>query len=235
MIETSYIGAYWGPRREPVDACAARLATFMESLTEIDPLLASWFETGYSLKSARAKKVEPHPSVLRELLLAGQARRDGAARSVVNDLGFRIGLWNGNDTQVGLSATCGASPPTTAFGNRVVVNLPEAEGAAMSLYRRDTGFRLIQAVVAAWKPSWATWTNHRLRNAQQPKPGQVVVGWATYVPSQSPFPGGNLPPGVAVETLGTGVLITIRDDPVSVPESSALAVRDFLTRNSQDL
>jgi hypothetical protein len=232
MTETSYMGAYWGPRPAPVDACAERLAKFMESLSDIDPLLASWFETGYSLRSARAKKVEPQAGALRELLLASRARRDGAARSVMNDLGFRIGLWNGNDTQVGLSATCGASPPTTAFGNRVVVNLPEAEGPALSLYQPRTGLAILKAIIAAWEPSWATWTSDRLRNAQQPKPGQVVVGWATYVPSPSPFPGGNLPLGVAGETLGTGVLITIGDDPVSVPESSVLAVRDFLTSAS---
>jgi hypothetical protein len=228
MTEPSYIGAYWGPRPAPVDACAARLATFMESLSEIDPLLASWYETGYSLKSARAKKVEPHPSVLRELLLAGQARRDDPARSVMSDLGFRIGLWNGNDTQIRLSTTCGAAPSVPGILNAVVVGLPEAEGLALSLYRPTTGLAILKAIVAVWEPSWATWTNHRLRNEQQPKPGQVVLGWATYVASPSPFPGGNVPPGVAVETLGTGALITIGDDPVSVPEASVLAVRGLL-------
>ena len=230
MTEPSYIGAYWGPRPAPVDACAARLATFMESLSEIDPLLASWYETGYSLKSARAKKVEPHPRVLRELLLAGQARRDDPARTAMSDLGFRIGLWNGNDTQIRLSTTCGAAPSVPGILNAVVVGLPEAEGPALSLYRPMTGLAILKSIVAVWEPSWVTWTNHRLRNAQQPKPGQVVAGWATYVasPSPSPFPGGNLPPGVAVETLGTGVLITIGDDPVSVPESSVLAVRGLL-------
>ena len=228
MIETSYIGAYWGSRREPVDACAERLAKFMESLGDIDPLLASWFETGYSLRSARAKKVEPQAGALRELLLASRARRDGTARSVMNDLGFRIGLWNGNDTQIRLSTTCGAAPSVPGIPNAVVVGLPEAEGPALSLYQPRTGLAILKAIVAVWEPSWATWTNHRLRNAQQPKPGQVVVGWATYVQLPSPFPGGNLPPGVAVETLGTGVLITIGDNPVSVPEASVLAVRGLL-------
>jgi hypothetical protein len=232
MTETTYIRAYCGPRPEPVDACAGRLAKFMESLSEIDPLLASWFETGYSLKSARARKVEPRPRVLRELLLAGQARRDDPARSVMSDLGFRIGLWNGNDTQVGLSTICGAAPSVPGILNAVVVDLPEAEGPALSLYQPRTGLAILKAIIAAWEPSWATWTSDRLRNAQQPKPGQVVVGWATYLASRPPVRGSNLPPEAVVEPFGAGVLITIGDDPASAPESSILAVRDFLTSAS---
>jgi hypothetical protein len=52
MAEAFYVGAYRGPRGEPVEDCARRLSIFLSALAEVDPLLASWFKTGGSRKAA---------------------------------------------------------------------------------------------------------------------------------------------------------------------------------------
>jgi hypothetical protein len=228
MAEAFYIGAYWGSRPEPVGSCADRAAAFLASLSTIDPLLASWFEKGTKGKPASAS-VQPSAEVLQRLLLAGRALRDDAARSVMSDLGFLVGLWNGEDVQVGITVRCGAAPPTEAVGNSVAIQLPEAEGAGMALYRRDAALGLMRAVVSSWEPSSATFTSHRLRNAQGAKPGGLVVGWATYLAAPYRLRIDRLPAGASAEPAGTGgTLITLGDSPTSVSEQLVMAVHDSL-------
>jgi hypothetical protein len=223
LVEAFYVGGYWGARREPVGACASRLEGFLRLLAGAHPLLDSWFLKGDSGRSAVMRRRELGQE-LRGLLLAGQARRDDD-RSVMDELGFRVGLWSGDDAPSGLMVTCGASPRTSAFGNAVVLNLPLAEGAALSLYRGNVAHLVMAAMVSSWEPSWATFTSHRLRKAQNAEPREVVVGWMTYLGSGRTVATACLPRDVTVETMGDGRLITIGDDPVAVTESAVTAVR----------
>jgi hypothetical protein len=86
MAETFYAGAYWGHRAESVDACADRLAHFLTGLAQASPVLGSWFKAASSRKAALKRPVEPSAAALRELLLAGRARRDDQDRSVMSEL-----------------------------------------------------------------------------------------------------------------------------------------------------
>lgn len=231
MAETFYVGAYWGPRAEPVDACAERLAGFLTDLAQISPLLGSWFKTASSRKAALKRPIEPTTEQLRALLQAGQARRDDDARSVMSELGFAADLWNGQDILVGLRVRCGAPAAIQGMtSNTLVMQLPAAEGDAVTLYQRQVALAVIRAVVTAWQPSWSTWTSHRLRKVQEPQPGEVVAGWATYVADPKGVLAERLPAGATIEPHGTGLLLVAEGDADSVSESTVSAMRTALGR-----
>jgi hypothetical protein len=231
MAEAFYVGAYWGPRGEPVEDCARRLSIFLSALAEVDPLLASWFKTGGSRKVALQRQIDPTADSLRELLLSGQARRDDASRSVMAELGYSADMWNGQSVQVGLRVRCGSPVAVPGVAsNTLALQLPVAEGDALALYRRQVALAVTRSVVMSWAPSWCTWTSHRLRKAQEPQPGEVVVGWATYVANQDGVLVDQLPSGVAAESLDGGLLLVADGDADSASEATVSTVRTALGR-----
>jgi hypothetical protein len=229
VAEASYIGAYWGPREEPVQDCATRLSSMLKALGAVDPSLASWFRTGASRKAALADGIDPSVEALQDLLLKGRTHRDDAGRSIMSELGFTASIWNGQKVQIGISVRCGVSAPVPGLAsNSLTVQLPVAQGEAMTLYRRDTALAVVRAVVTAWRPSWCTWTSHRLRKAQVAQPGEVVVGWATYVADPTGVRTDRLPAGVTAESLDPGVLLTAGDAADVVSEVTVSALRGVL-------
>jgi hypothetical protein len=161
------------------------------------------------------------------LLRAGENRRD-VDSSPISELGFSTGLWNGDfDRPVGLSNKCGAW--SSAVPNSFVLNLPPALGTTTGLYEPETARGMLEAVVDAWEPKWATWTSHSLREAQGAQIGVPVLGWATYLSSRMGIPAEDIPQGVEIEPFRPGVLVTIGESPSQVDESALLAGRAFLS------
>jgi len=204
----------------------------LHALAEVDPLLEAWFRTGASRKGALVGVVDPSVETLLDLLLKGRARRDDAARSLMPELGFSVSIWNGQKAQVGVSVRCGSSADIPGLtSNSLAIQLPEAEGEATALYRRETALAVLRTVIAAWQPSWCTWTNHRLRKAQDAQPGEVVVGWATYMADRLGVRAGRVSSSVTVESQGAGVLFIAAGDADDVSATTVLAVRDALGKN----
>ncbi|MGH8884623.1 MAG: Imm52 family immunity protein [Egibacteraceae bacterium] len=219
-----YLGAYWGPRSEPVQVCARRLTRCLESLGTVSEILGSWYLTGHTLQAAQRYPVAIEASALVDVLLAGQNRRD-ADKSVITELGYSASVWNGNaKAPAGVRVTCGAY--TTAPGlvsNTFVLDLP-APDQASALYEPVLARKLMQAVVDAWEPDWAVLVSDSLRDAQQPRPRQPVIGWMTYLSScQGTFP--TLPNGVLAESMGKGTLILFDERPcvLTAPKVQELA------------
>src|SRR4051794_30187502 len=125
MLETYYIGAYWGARRESADACAHRTQHFLECLAACDPLFLHWFKLGQSRKEALQHEIKPDQETLQKALLAGKNRTD--RDQVLEDLGFRLGLWTGGNDEgsAGLSIHCGCY--SSRVGNSCVIELPEED------------------------------------------------------------------------------------------------------------
>lgn len=230
-MEPYYLGAYWGPRGESADECAERLSLLLASLGNVDPRLTSWFKTGGSRKAALKRQVDPSIQALRELLLAGRPRRDDEIRSVMSDLGFRVGLWNGQEVEVGLSVRCG-SPAAIAgmTSNTLTMQFPPAEGEAATLYRREVALAVVRAVVAAFEPAWCTWTSDVLRSVQCAQPNEIVIGWATYIANPKGVRTDRLPAGTTAESLGAGLLLQAEGDADSASEGTVLALREALGR-----
>jgi Immunity protein 52 len=228
MTDSFLVGAYWGPRVELLDECTERFMKFMTSLAGIEPLLATWCEPGKTRKEALAATINIADDTLRDLLFDGRHKSDDNARTVREQLGFHVSLWNGQETEVGLSIACGGWSPQV--GNHALIELPSStDPVAANLYEPETSLALVRATVSAWAPSKATWISHELREAQGVVTGGLVVGWVTYLAaSRLAKAAGSLPASVRTEPLGDGLLIIIGDDPTSVPLALVMDVRAAL-------
>jgi hypothetical protein len=228
MIESFYIGGYWGARPESIEECVDRLQAFSQSLARVDPLLASWFEKGRSRESALQSEVNFRTEQLWDLLLSGRNRDDAGGR-VIQNLGFSVDLWNGAESAVSLSVHCGAWSSTGGPSNSLFLELPEVgDLSAARLYQPATALLAIRAVVDAWAPSYVTWVNYPIVQAQHPKAGEIAVGWATYLADERIDRSGPLPTDVQTESMGDGVVIIVGDNPTAVPLDSIMAVRQAL-------
>ncbi len=175
--DSVYAGAYWPARPESLEACTARLVASLGKLADIDDLLASWFFKGWRRASAQ-RPFKGDPESVLQALAAGRNRRDGDG-SVIEELGFSLGIWNGDDADpVALSIRCGMSSPRVP--NAVVLKLPARSARSANLHSRAGTTELLRALVQAWNPDWATVTSASLREAQGEGALSPVLGWLTY-------------------------------------------------------
>jgi hypothetical protein len=234
MMDTYYLGAYWGVRREDVEACARRAEFFFALLARCDPTLRQWYRSG------RVTRRSPLPQVrtddvenLKEHLLRGRHRAD-LDKSVLEEMGFSLHVWNqhpdANSTRV--SIDCGAY---ARFTSNVCLIDPPSEGEAsermLSLPMME---QLMSCVVTAWDPDWATVTNYEYLKALAKGREEVRMGWLMYFAKRW----GTVPPlpaPVRIEPVGAlGTLIVLSPERLSVtnPEHLALGrrIRELLDR-----
>lgn len=196
----------------------------------VDELVAAWFLTARQKSAANVPFRVDTRSVMSELL-GGRNRRD-ADGSVIDDLGYRLSLWNGDDSAaVGLSIKCGMSNSTPGLSNAVVINLPPRSQRCGYLYSRAGAAALLEVVVEAWAPDWATVTSNSLREAQGPLVGgRPVLGWMTYFSDRR----GDVPelpkPFDVSVVAGSGSIVTTGEEPPgpSVLEDLRLALGSIL-------
>ncbi len=203
MIESYYLGAYWGIRKESVEECAQRLAGFLMCLAECDPCFLHWFKKGKSRKEALTHKINPDVASLQILLLAGRHRTD-IGHKVIEDLGFLVGLWNGASTDTesaGLTVTCGSYAPRPGV-NSCVINLPYGKTMTERLLRVPVLKAVMECVVSAWDPDWSVITSRQYQDKVPLPPSNAPrMGWLLYLSSRR----GEVPPlpsSTTVERLG---------------------------------
>ena len=218
-----YAGAYWGPRRETLDACAERADAFMEGLRSLDPALATWYKLGRSRRDALRHQVLIEHDVLRKLLESGRNRRD-FDRTVIEELGYSMFLWNGQEPSIGLHIGCGVSSPYVT--NVVVIDLPRSDEDLGKLASAETARNLMRLLVQCWDPEWSTLSSHDWREEQEVQAGEAVLGWMTYIRwVTEPL---DLPPRVAVEHLGPGSLVIAAPELAMVSGRQLTAIRQAL-------
>ncbi|GAA2183124.1 hypothetical protein GCM10009785_25330 [Brooklawnia cerclae] len=106
---------------------------------------------------------------------------------------------------------------------------PNEDGEhADRLYRPETASTIIQAVVLAWEPDWATWVTPTMRNNQGRQPGELVVGWFTYIRGVTVT---SLPAGAA-RRFADGTLIQAAPEFADVTADTVVATRDALRSQS---
>jgi hypothetical protein len=209
MEEPFYLGAYWGARQEPVDVCAQRLADCLVRLEQCDAALAGW-STKQHRRGDSVQFDGADLDVLRGLLVAGTNHRD-ADGSSIDELGFSVGLWNGDgERPIGLSITCGAWTTTAGVMNSVVLDLPPwSRTRHERLFEIDTARCVISAVVESWRPNWATLTSYELADALDAPPRVPSVGWFTFLAEGRPIP--DTLPLARREDVSGGVLLISAD------------------------
>jgi Immunity protein 52 len=226
--DSAYIGAYWSARRESASACARRLETCLSELALVHPSLKGWRPTGPEKQAAIAARVVHSADDFQLLLAAGAHRRDTDGTEMP-ELGFTLGLWNGEPNQsAGITVSCGAwhEQITNAF----VLKLPRAD-QAKELYELSKARAALDVVVAAWEPDWASMTSNRLRAAREWAPGKPVVGWLTYLSSERNVPN-SLPLADLLPGLHGGKVIGLSVAWEEATPQTVLAVAEALERPS---
>ena len=213
MIENYYVGAYWGSRAESLPQCARGVAQLLCDLRKADEVFARWFEKGRSRQDALRREVRPDAEALEKLLDRGRHRRDD--RSVIERLGFHIGVWNGrtDDDAISLGVHCGRSAPARAWiPNSCVIELPVAGAAAERLLRVPVLTAVMQSIVTALEPDWGVVTSGAFRNLTVTPAGIPTVGWLTYLSNRyGPIPAVPVP-SRTVSIDGNGSLIVTTDE-----------------------
>jgi Immunity protein 52 len=209
-----YAGGYWPARKEPVEACAARAERFLHGLAGIDSRLSAWFQRGR--RPYPLEPIDVTAAGLVELFNAGRNRYDSDG-SVIEELGYRIGAWNGDpDDTVSLSIHCGSFEPNPRISNSVVVELPRRCAAADRPTRQQAALDLMRLIAETWEPDWATLVSDELREAQGPRQRRPVLGWLTFLSGDR----GAVPPLEApfrVEPFAGGSIVAVGDGPPEDP------------------
>jgi hypothetical protein len=153
MSSIDTVGVYWGPRKETASACAARLERYLSRLSEINPAFAQWFLKGGSKKET-IKPIVTNDVELTKLVASGANRRDIGGDAIEN-LGFRVGLWDGIRDQdaISLNVKCGLFANNPNMGNSVVLGLP-SDLALAGIADEQVLDRILLIGVEVWGGDW---------------------------------------------------------------------------------
>ena len=235
MIETYYVGAYWGARRESAEACAQRALVFFQAMAGCDDSFGRWFGPPRSRKQAPPAISWDIPT-LREMFTQGSTRND--AGNVIEDLGFHVsldnGMWPGTRQRefAALRMICGGWAEHVP--NSCVLNLPSAGASMERIVQGPMLEKIMRAMILAWEPAWGVVnsSSHLLLD-NSPSPGPDA-GWMMYLSHQwGALPA--LPAPVRVDRVeDKGTLLVLTEDrfTASNPEHVALAthVRETLSQ-----
>ena len=217
-----FIGAYWGPRQESVGQCADRLMVCFELLRDCDEVLSRWFEKGKSPREALGQPVDllSHEKTL-QLLESGRRKRE-LDRTTIEDLGYRVSLWNGQAStkSANVSICCGIHAENPHLLNSVVFDLPED---LTGLPDRDQCMKILRIFVDTWEPDWAGVISRASRNARPCNPALPFVDWMFYI-NRVGFDRGKLPAAAtAFEIERKGTVVVVQDRPINPASQIDLA------------
>jgi len=118
------LSVFWGPKSCEILDCGQAFAESLRAVAEYFPSLDAWFEKG-SPKPDLTKRVSPDDLArICELLKSGQNRND-CDGGVIHELGYRVGLWNGNRSSGStVSVQCGATSTVVGIKNSFVLETP---------------------------------------------------------------------------------------------------------------
>jgi hypothetical protein len=171
---------------------------------------------------------------LEQLLLRGRNRAT-SNRSVVEELGFGLHVWN-ESREAGLTTldiSCGGY--TEWVSNVCLLSPPSRGEASERLLTVPVLAQVMECMATAWDPDWGVVaSDNALDLIPQTDEWAVRVGWLTYFARRL----GTVPPLPApvsikpVGALGTLVILTPERFTVSNPEHIAqgLRVRELLNR-----
>jgi hypothetical protein len=155
-IESYSLRAFWGARSESVAECAEHLLEYVLCLGQWDESCRTWYKTADSLEEALQQRVMLDQASLEQVLLSGRHYTDFERRPM-EELGYRVNIWNGRDPEKGdqagisMGVTCGCY--SRFVPNQCEVTLPyQGTGAARVLHVSYLQ-ELMQCVAHAWKPA----------------------------------------------------------------------------------
>jgi hypothetical protein len=214
MSMSFFLGAYWPARCESIEQCADRLQGCFAGLSICDPVLATWYELGQSRKQALQKRADAGSrDYLIAMLNSGRNRRD-IGKTVIEELGFHIGVWNGgaDGKESGLGITCGQYSTAPGLGSNCVnLDLPERLG---DLERAEHMARVLEVVAESWEPDWAGVMSGAAMDARDFTARKPFVDWMLYLSNGLVFPIPELLRPAKVQHVGKiGSIIVVQPEP----------------------
>ena len=211
------LGAYWNARPAPLEKCVDDAQRFFERLTRVDPLFGRWVERGSSRQEALQKSVDlSDKQCLADLLRKGRSRRD-IGHEVMQDLGFRLGLWNGADheeAQASIHVHCGSG--SQHVGNNVLIHLPQEPGSPWI----ENAPQLLALVADTWRPRWAGIISKKALRKRPLNADCPYVDWMVYVPRSIDSIG----PPARLERVGDiGTIVIAQPEPTTGEDAEELS------------
>ena len=228
MKESYYAGCYWLARQEPVEACAQRLAGFLQQVSPLEPTWSRWHQAAGSFKKARQLQVQPDATTLAKLL-GRKAHRFGDSSS--------FWLWAGENEEetTGFHGNCGSS--STRVASVCVLNSLTSGRVAERVLTAPVLTGVVRAMALAWEPEVGLATSHEHRDLivtdEFPDPG-TFAGWVMYFAHfRGTVP--PLPAPVQVEHLpDRGTLITLTPEKFTVSNPAHVALAADVQARLQD-
>lgn len=139
------ISVFWGPRSCEIQDCGKRIFESLKVIEEYFPSLNTWFEKGRRTPDFNQQVLLGDANRISKLLSNGRNRndRDGG---VIHELGYRLGLWNGNDSFGStVSVQCGSTSPVKGIKNSFVIEMPTKFEDTT-----DEGIELLKRLISIW-------------------------------------------------------------------------------------
>ena len=226
--ETYYVGAYWGVRQESMGQCAQRAELFFHMLARCDPSLGQWYRPGRGPRGSPGHLVRTADRAeLEALLLRGRIRTD-VDKEVIEDLGFRLNVWNQRPDAQATKLSISSGVYTEWVSNVCLLDLPSQGEAAERMLTAPVLSQALECMATAWDPDWGVVsTQYAIDLLPKTQNGEARVGWMTYFSRRR----GTVPPLPApvriepVGSLGTLVILTPERFTASNPAHIALGLR----------
>lgn len=176
MIDSFYIGAYWGSRTETLVEVAHKALKTLQKLGAIDEQFLDWYELGMSRKQALAKRVILDLEIIEELFRKAVKKGELGEKGFA-EIGFVLGLWTGHkdDEPSNISFNVGAAHKR--LSNCCVLKIPYEGTARERLLQPEKAKAIIAMLVETWDPDYAVLTSHGLNDMLN---DANEVGWIIY-------------------------------------------------------
>jgi len=230
VTESYFVASYWGVRKESADQCGRRLTVFLETLRDCDPILARWFRKGDAPLAGGGNEIGIVPTTLTALLGVGVNRKD-FGRQIIEDLGFRVNLWNGAQGARGasLSVKCGSYAPRPGINSCVVSFGASTEKDCVPI-PLSLLLSVLESMARAWDPDWGLIdSNLHFRTNATTTPSALRAGWAMFLSRKFGLPAG-LPPAVQIFPLDNlGSIVVTTGDQFTASNRSHVDLADSIT------
>lgn len=216
------IAAYWGPRAETPEEAGKKLADFLAAVATLG-LACAWYHRSGSPTPTDDDRLDTSPEGLGAFIASGTHRRD-SDKAVMDDLGWRVGFWNGNrDASVGVTMNVGGTSTVSGLLNSLVINVSDPGSW------REAADGVFTALVRLWEPRDAVWNSKEYRRNQPEIDGVVGIGWHTYLGPGIASRLRSVPEGVSTGAVGEGVWLKTGREPGPLSISLAGQIADRLS------
>jgi len=183
MLDSYYIGAYWGSKFEPPEILSEKINKTLNMLSINNTEFENWYLLGKNRNDSLKVNVKNNGGILDKIIFK-QSQIEKCNSSANSQMGVVLGFWTGqsDSNSSSIMFNVGGNYSTTKLGNSCVLKLPSKMRANNKLIEIENSKALIQLIVDIWNPDYAVLTSHDLRDKLN---FGNKIGWITYYKSSN--------------------------------------------------